>query len=293
MSAITQRKGSYENYHNGVTEQYSQLKTHYDAKNKIGWFLMNSSPRPCFTPTLLNELSDYIANVKAEMAASNNEKYDYLVVGSKVDGVFNLGGDLDLFRSLIEQRDRDSLFNYARHCIDVLYANLSHVDVDLTTVSLIQGDALGGGLESALSSNLIIAERGVKMGLPEVLFNLFPGMGAYSLLSRKIGAIAAEKMILSRKLHTAEEMLEMGVIDILAEKGEGELALLQHINTINRSPNTYKAMARMKDFCNPVSYEELVKIAHIWADSALNLTKKDIRMMTRLVNRQSAKATTN
>lgn len=68
-----------------------------------------------------------------------------------------------------------------------------HFDTDLTTVSLIQGDALGGGFEASLSSNLIIAERGVKMGLPEVIFNLFPGMGAYSILSRKVGAATAEK----------------------------------------------------------------------------------------------------
>src|SRR3972149_4441233 len=57
----------------------------------------------------------------------------------------------------------------------------------LTTISLVQGDALGGGFETALSSDVIIAEQSAAMGLPEVLFNLFPGMGAYSLLTRRIG----------------------------------------------------------------------------------------------------------
>lgn len=269
--------------------QYEQLITHYDAKYKIGWFYMNGSPRPCFTPTLLNELTDYLSSVKQEMVETNNEKYDYLVVGSKVDGVFNLGGDLDLFMQLIEQKDRDALFAYAMHCVDILYDNMFHFDSDLTTVSLIQGDALGGGFEASLSSNLIIAERGVKMGLPEVLFNLFPGMGAYSLLSRKVGARQAEEMILSGKLYTAEEMYEMGAIDILAEKGEGELALYKYIQKAQKSPNTYKAMARIKDLCNPVTYEELSAIAGVWADAALNLTTKDIKMMSRLVGRQSAK----
>lgn len=284
MNAVAQRK----EYYNDVNS-YSQLKTHYDAKYKIGWFLMDAAPRPCFTPTLLIELSDYLANIKAEMLETNGEKYDYLVVGSNVDGVFNLGGDLELFKSLIEKGDRDALLNYAIKCIDILYDNICHFGADLTTVSLIQGDALGGGFESALSSNLIIAERGAKMGLPEVLFNLFPGMGAYSLLSRKIGAAAAEKMILSGKLYTAEEMFEMGVVDILANKGEGELALHQYIKAAAKSPNTYKAMSKVKDMCNPVSYDELAGIAEIWADAALNLTSKDLRMMTRLVNRQSAK----
>ncbi len=271
-------------------KQYQHLNTFYDPTYKIGWFMMNAAPRPCFTPTLLHELSDYLANVKAEMQYSNQEKYDYLVVGSSVDGVFNLGGDLELFTSLIEKRDRQALLDYALHCINILYDNMFHFGCDLTTVSLIQGDALGGGFEAALSSNIIIAERGVKLGLPEVLFNLFPGMGAYTLLSRKVGAANAEKMILSGALYSAEELYEMGAIDILAEKGEGELALYKYIKAAKKSPNSYKAMARIKDLCNSVNYDELVAIGNIWADAALNLTSKDLRMMSRLVSRQTAKS---
>ncbi|MTI63413.1 crotonase/enoyl-CoA hydratase family protein [Methylophaga sp.] len=289
MNAIAQLKENVTDIQVSESREYEQLSTFYDPKYKIGWFYMKGSPRPCFTPTLLNELTDYLSSVKKEMAGTNNQKYDYLVVGSKVDGVFNLGGDLDLFMQLIEQRNRQALFSYAMHCVDILYDNMFHFGSDLTTVSLIQGDALGGGFEASLSSNIIIAERGVKMGLPEVLFNLFPGMGAYSLLSRKVGSRQAEEMILSGKLYTAEEMYEMGAVDILAEKGEGELALYRYISKAQKSPNTYKAMSRVKDICNPVSYEELSAIAGVWADAALELTSKDIKMMSRLVSRQSAK----
>lgn len=289
MNATAQLNQNVSELQTLESQQYEQLSTFYDEKYKIGWFYMKGSPRPCFTPTLLNELTDYLASVKKEMAETNNQKYDYLVVGSKVDGVFNLGGDLDLFMQLIEQRNRQALFAYAMHCVDILYDNMFHFGSDLTTVSLIQGDALGGGFEASLSSNIIIAERGVKMGLPEVLFNLFPGMGAYSLLSRKVGPRLAEEMIMSGKLYTAEEMYEMGAIDILADKGEGELALYRYIQKAQKSPNTYRAMSKVKDICNPVSYEELSDIAGVWADAALNLSAKDIKMMSRLVSRQSAK----
>jgi len=289
MNALAQLKEFDEASYGDKAAQYSQLHTYYDEKYKIGWFLMDGAPRPCFTPTLLNELSDYLTTVKAELDETNDQKYDYLVVGSKVDGVFNLGGDLDLFMSLIKDGNRDELLKYAVHCVDILYANMFHFDADITTVSLIQGDALGGGFEASLSSNLIIAERGVKMGLPEVIFNLFPGMGAYSILSRKVGPAQAEKMIMSGKLYTAEELYEMGAIDILAEKGEGELALYKYIKNAKRSPNSFKAMAKVKDICNPISYEELVSIANVWADAALNLTPKDLKMMTRLVSRQNSK----
>ncbi|MBE9527135.1 MAG: crotonase/enoyl-CoA hydratase family protein [Proteobacteria bacterium] len=290
MSNVVHLNEPYQaRYGEDTGSQYSQLNTYYDSEYRIGWFLMSGEPRPCFTPTLLNDLTSYLGNVKAEMAYSSNKKYDYLVVGSDVEGVFNLGGDLNLFRSLIQERNREGLLSYAIQCIDILHQNMNHFNLDLTTVSLIQGDALGGGFESALSSNLIIAERGVKLGLPEVLFNLFPGMGAYSILSRKIGAAAAEKMILSGKLYTSEELYEMGVIDILADKGEGELALYKYIKAARRSPNTYRSISKVKDICNKIPYEELVDIANVWADAALNLTDKDLRMMERLVSRQTHK----
>lgn len=284
MNAIAQRKDAYDD-----APLYTQLKTHYDAKYKIGWFLMDAAPRPCFTPTLLNEIASYFDDVRTEMTMTNNEKYDFIVLGSNVANTFNLGGDLDLFAAKILQGDRDALLKYATGCIDVLYANMTHLNVEAVTVSIVKGDALGGGFEAALSSNLLIAERGVKMGLPEVLFNLFPGMGAFSLLSRKIGTAMAEKMIFSGKLYLAEELYEMGVVDILAEKGEAELALYKHIQIVNRSANSYKAMQKVKDICNTVNYQELLDITKVWVDAALNLKDKDLKMMGRLVTRQNAK----
>lgn len=269
----------------------SQLKTFYDSKNKIGWFLMKGAPRPSFTLRLLDDISDYLESVKEEMKETNGTKYDYLVVGSDVEGVFNLGGDLSLFQQYIEERDREALLAYANKCIGILYENMFHYDLDLTTISLIQGDALGGGFEAALSSNVIVAERGVKMGLPEVLFNLFPGMGAYSLLSRKIGFAAAEEMIVSGRLYTAEQLYDMGVVDILAEKGEGEVAIYRYIKSASKASNTFKSMQRLKDICNQVGFEELSEIAAVWADSALQLTSKDLRMMERLVRRQNKRDT--
>jgi DSF synthase len=96
-------------------------------------------------------------------------------------------------------------------------------------------------------------------------------------------------MIMSGKLYEAEELYELGLIDILADKGEGELELYKYIKAVNRSPNSYKAMAKVKDLSNKTSYQELVDIANIWADTALDLTPKDLKMMERLVNRQNRK----
>ena len=118
---------------------------------------------------------------------------NYYVAGSRVPGVYNLGGDLAYFMQCIERRDRDALMSYATLCVDNLYPRIQNYFIpNLITIALVQGDALGGGFEGALANNVIIAEEQAKMGLPEILFNLFPGMGAYSLLARRVGPRLAE-----------------------------------------------------------------------------------------------------
>ncbi|MDH3759977.1 MAG: crotonase/enoyl-CoA hydratase family protein [Gammaproteobacteria bacterium] len=265
----------------------SQLKTYYDARNRIIWLLMKGAPRPAFTVRLLNEITDQIETVKQDMAETNGEKYDFLVLGSDTEGVFNLGGDLDLFCQYIRNRDRDALLSYAKLSIDLVYQNMVHFGEDMTSISLIQGDALGGGFEAAFSANVVVAERGTKCGLPEVLFNLFPGMGAFSILSRKIGFAEAEKMIMSGGIYSAEKLYDMGLVDILAEKGEGEVAIYRYIKSTQRSKNTYRSMQQVKDICNQVGYEEMMDIGKVWADAALRLSDKDLRMVERLVRRQN------
>jgi len=265
------------------------LKIHYDARHKVSWCLMKSGPRPCFTAQLLSEFHEYIRVTKEEMLETQGQKYDYIVLGSDVEGTFSLGGDLNLFRHHIESNNRDALFNYAIRCIDILHENINHLNCELSTIALIQGDAFGGGFEAALASNVVIAEKGVKMGFPEVLFNLFPGMGAYSLLSRKVGTSMAEKIILSGKLYTSDELFNMGIVDILAEKGEGEMEVYKYIKAANRYSNSYSAIRKVRDICNKISYDELIDIAKIWTDAAFKLTEKDLKMMGRLIQRQDRK----
>ncbi len=271
------------------SSSYNQLDTFYDEKYQLMWCFMHASPRPCFTPVLLDEISRFHGTVVSQNTLSEGRKISYIAWASDVPGIFNLGGDLNLFRTLIQSKDRNGLLRYTTSCIKVLHANICHLDQDITTISLVQGDALGGGFEGALSSNMLIAERSAKMGMPEILFNLFPGMGAYNLLSRKVGVASAERMILSGRIYTAEELYDMGVVDILAEDNHGERAVYDYIQKENRAKNGYRALRKVKDLCSPITYEELVKVGEIWVDAALQLGARDLRMMERLVARQSAK----
>jgi len=269
---------------------YSQLTTYYDEHNQIAWGYMHSEPRPCFTNTLLCELTSWWRGISSRIDNPQTADTRYVVLASSHASVYNLGGDLNLFHQLIIDREHDHLLRYAHLCIEALYLNAMHLSrPQVKTITLVQGDALGGGFECALSGNVLIAERGSKMGFPEILFNLFPGMGAMTLLGRKIGYQAAEKIILSGKLYTAEELFEIGVVDVLAEKGSGEGAVYEYVRKESKQRNGAFALRAAREIAQPIVYDELVRIAELWVDAALRLETKDLRMMERLVARQNAK----
>lgn len=270
---------------------YSQLTTYYDDRSQVAWGYMNAAPRPCFTGVLLQEIVDWFGDISKRLEDPKRVGVNYVVVASAHPGIYNLGGDLNLFRQLIEARDRENLYKYAEACIRPLFLNALHLNhANLKTITLVQGDALGGGFECALSGNVLIAERGSKMGFPEILFNLFPGMGAMTLLGRRIGYSQAEKVILSGKLYSAEEMHELGAVDVLAEPGEGEQAVYEFVRKEARQRNGALALRAAREVSQPIAHEELMRIAEIWVDAALRLEAKDLRMMERLVTRQTGKA---
>lgn len=274
------------------SNNYTQLTTYLDTHNGIAWGYMHAEPRPCFTYSLLTDYMNWFADLVSLIDKSpEQEAVNYVVIASSVRGIYNLGGDLNLFHQLIEKKDRQNLLRYARACIEPLYMNSVHLNrQNVKTIALVQGEALGGGFECALSGNALIAERGCKMGFPEILFNLFPGMGALTLLSRRIGHQKAEQIILSGKLYSAEELYEMGVIDVLAEPGEGEQAVYDFVRREARARNGTLALRAAREVSQPVSYDELMRITEIWVDAALRLGSKDLRMMERLVSRQNGKA---
>ncbi len=270
------------------TENFTSLDIQYDEQHELAWYRMNAYPRPCFTPEVVGEIQHWFDDIIAGNIAYHDD-LKYIVMASSVPNVFCLGGDLNLFLEHIRNNDREALLKYDEACIKAMF--LIHTDLgkDLTTIALVQGDALGGGFEGVLANDIIIAERSAKMGLPDILFNLFPGAGAYSFLSRKIGMVKAEHMVLGGKLYTAEELHEIGVVDVLAEDGEGEKAVYEYIKRENRARNGRRAFRQAKRLCNPVTQNELMEGAKIWADAAMRLEDKDLRMMERLISRQSLK----
>ena len=274
----------------------TQVRTRFEDEFGIMTYFMNPSPRPCFNQICMTELHDSQSNLEKSQGQlfANGQlgQANYLVLASDVPGIFNLGGDLSVFSDLIRNKARDTLLSYAQLCVNNVWT-FYNMQAPITTISLVQGQAMGGGFEAALAAHIMVAEKSAMMGMPEVLFNLFPGMGALSFLSRKIGMPAAEKMVRSGKIYNGEELYLMGVVDVLAEDGQGEYALNNWIKKNHRAMNALQAINRAKQRVNPLTLEELYDITDIWVNAALRLDERNLKVMERLVRAQNSKVVFN
>jgi DSF synthase len=281
-SLIAARKGD------GVRKMFAleQLEVTWDEALGTLWTFMRPRGRPSYNLDLLEDFHAWQRGILARFA-DNPSELRYLLLGSRTPGVFNLGGDLNLFAAKIRERDRGALVAYGQSCVRILHRNMNGLGLPMITIGLAQGDALGGGFESLLSFNIIIAEKGVKFGFPENLFGLFPGMGAYSLLARRLGAAMAEEMILGGRTYTADEMKDAGLVHIVAEPGQGVEAARDYITRSKRRHTSSRAVFEAGRAVAPISLAELDRIVEIWADACLQLRDRDLKVMQRLVSAQN------
>ncbi len=271
------------------------LRSQEDVQSGTHWCYMHSRRFPkergyraCFSPLLIKEIREFqkrAADKLTASAANGDSGLAHVVLASDAD-VFNLGGDLDLFCRLIRERNREHLLAYARQCVEGVYAFHAHLNRNAHSIALVQGDALGGGFEAALSCQTIVAEEGVGMGFPEVLFDLFPGMGAYSFLCKRVSPKCAEELMLDGAIHSSEELHRLGIVDVLVPKGDGVQAVHDVIRRNQRIAHARGAMNRVREIAQPVSLTELMQITEIWVDTAMQLGEKSLRTMERLVRAQ-------
>ena len=244
------------------------------------------TPIQCYSLAAMGELQRVLLDI-----AENQGLVKHFVMTSDVPGVFNFGGDLSLFVLLIRARDHESLRLYGRRCVDLLWWMETAAQIGVHTTVLVQGDTLGGGLESVMPFHKVIFERSAQAGFPEVLFNSFPGMGAWNFTIRKAGFAVANEMILSGKLYTAEQLHQCRLVDMVVDDGCGEEAIEEAMRAVHpRLRGTLSAL-QARSIAAPVTYQSLMDIVDRWTINSLNLTDRDLRLMERLARAQARKGT--
>lgn len=266
-----------------------QLDVELRPEDRALWCYLNPRGRASFTEDLLEDLrrvQDFATRSVTRPDRGADAGLRWVVLASRTPGVFSLGGDLTVFSRAIREGDREGLRRYAHTCVEVAHRNSTGYGGDAVTVGLAQGEAMGGGFESLLSCDVIVAERRARFALPEVLFNLFPGMGAHPFLARRVGPAAAQRMILSGETHSAEALHALGVVDLLVEDGAGEAAVRDYIRAKGPRGHAHAAAYKAARRLFPVTLDDLRDVADIWVDAALGLSAQDLRRMSHLIAAQ-------
>jgi len=264
----------------------TQLSAYYEEGRRTMWMLLRAQPRPSFNHELIEEIMNL-----SYAAQRSGLPIDFWVTGSLVPTMFNAGGDLRFFVESIKNGRREALRAYARACVDCIHAAARGFDTGAVSIAMVEGSALGGGFEAALAHHFILAQNSARMGFPEIAFNLFPGMGGYSLVARRSGMKLAEELICEGESHTAEWFEQRGLVDKVFQPGEGYQATRTFIDTIKPKLNGVKAMLKARQRVLQLTRAELMDITEDWVDFAFTIEPKDIAYMERLVqlqNRHSA-----
>ena len=268
-----------------MTRPYKYLRLEWRPEMSALRVRTYVKPIQCYSLAGIAEMQRVLDDI-----AANPGLVRHLVLTSDVAGIFNFGGDLSLFVLLIRARDVESLRMYGRRCIDMVWWLENASNRGVHTTVLVQGDTLGGGLESVMPFHKVIFERSAQAGFPEVLFNLFPGMGAWNFVIRKAGFAVDNEMILSGKLYTAEQLHRYKLVDQVVEDGEGELAIDSVLGNVNPRLRGTLAALEARRLAAPITYEMLLAVVEQWTDTALTLTDRDLRLMERLARAQVRKA---
>jgi enoyl-CoA hydratase/carnithine racemase len=165
-------------------------------------------------PEAMNAVSTQMARElsAACVALCADQQVRAVVVTSSSTKAFCVGADLKERNSF-----SDADLMEQRPAARAAYSGV--LNLPMPTIAAVEGFALGGGLEIALSCDLIVAGSTAVVGLPEVSVGIIPGGGGTQLLTRRIGWSRAAGMIFTARRMSATEAAALGVVDEVTEPG--------------------------------------------------------------------------
>ncbi|MEO5971289.1 MAG: fatty acid oxidation complex subunit alpha FadB [Bdellovibrionia bacterium] len=169
-----------------------------------------------FNELALKELADVIKKIKADASIKG------LFITSAKDS-FIVGADVTEFLTHFKKSDEDLTY-WLKH-INGLFSDIE--DLQYPTVTAINGFALGGGCELALSTSFRVMAANTKIGLPETKLGIFPGWGGTVRLSRLCGADNAIEWIASGEQWSADAALKIGAVDAVVAPDKVRAASLE------------------------------------------------------------------
>jgi enoyl-CoA hydratase len=182
----------------------------WSKERQIAKIVIDNPPVNVLSADVIEQLTLVIAEIE------NDPEVKAVIITGEGEKAFVAGGDIKGFPEWmgkgVEEAKNKSLW---------LQEPLNRIErMSRPTIAAINGVALGGGCELALSCDIRIAEEQIQIGLPEIKLGLFPGAGGTQRLPRLVGKAKAKEMIFTGKPLRAEEAKEIGLVNHVVPRGK-------------------------------------------------------------------------
>lgn len=174
----------------------------YEKAGRIATIKLNKPPVNSYDHQLMLELGKTIDKARFD------DDVSVIILTSALDGIFSAGADI----RMLKQSEPDYKAMFCLNCQETLNKMENTPKI---FIAALNGTCVGGGLEIALATDLRFAARGerFKLGLPEVTLGVLPGTGGTQRLPRLIGKSRALDLMITGRLISPDEALQMGLVD--------------------------------------------------------------------------------
>jgi enoyl-CoA hydratase/carnithine racemase len=192
-------------------------------------------------------------------------KASALIIYSKQKAGFSAGADLRELYERMQQIDKASASAGVRAFLERIHAVFNRIDASsLTTFAAVHGVCFGGGLELALTCDLIITDKMAHFGFPELRLGLIPGFGGIPRLKRDVGNGVVRDLLLTGRSIGANKALACGLASQIA--GEGQALEVARLAAKQATKFDRTTAATAKRFIKPLPTEDLRREIDIFCE---------------------------
>jgi enoyl-CoA hydratase len=230
-----------------LTDGVIELALHRPPANEIG-------------PAMLAELQQFVATLE-----STSGEASALIIYSQLKSGFSAGGDLRELYAYTQAVSAAERVTGIRVSLELSHRVFNAIDAaPLVTIAAVHGVCFGGGLELALTSDLIIADKMARFCFPELRLGLIPGGGGIPRLKRDLGNGVVRDLLLTGRSMNASKAHSSGLVSQLAAEGEA----LSVARSTAAQIKKFDVAARIaaKRFVKPIPCDELHEEIEIFCD---------------------------
>jgi 3-hydroxyacyl-CoA dehydrogenase / enoyl-CoA hydratase / 3-hydroxybutyryl-CoA epimerase / enoyl-CoA isomerase len=185
---------------------------------------------------------DTLAELKAVIEALNAADGVRGAIVTSAKGVFIVGADITEFLAMFKE-SREQMIAWCEQA-NAIFSGFE--DLPFPTAVALNGFALGGGMEMALSCDFRIASAAARVGLPETQLGIIPGFGGTTRLPRLIGFDNAIEWIATAKPQKPDAALKVGAIDAVVEQDALKQVAIQMVTDAADGKLDWKARRKQK-----------------------------------------------